>query len=296
MKKNRVLFIYNPTSGQGKIRTCLSDVVDILIKADFEVEIYATQEKQDAVSVAEKRGQEFDRIICSGGDGTLDEVVTGLMRAKADVPVGYLPSGSANDFGNSLGIGTDIISAANTAAGSEIFNCDIGRFNGDYFVYVAAFGLFTEASYTTSQDLKNMIGYLAYVFEGAKQLMDIPSYRIEGECDDESFSGDFLLGMITNSTYIGGVKGLISEENISLNDGVFEITLVRTPKNPLEFAEVLGYFANINRDTKLIFSRQAKKISMEFSENVSWTLDGEYGGEHKKTELECMPQALKIFV
>ncbi len=293
--RERVLFIYNPKSGQEKIKPVLSDIVDIIIKANFEVEIYATQSTKDALHKVEEAVGTYDRIVVSGGDGTLDEVVTGLMRSGVSVPVGYLPAGSANDFGNSLGIGLNLIESAKKAVLGKVFKCDIGCFNSDYFVYVAAFGLFTEASYTTSQELKNMLGYVAYVLEGAKQLVDIPSYEAKIACDGEELSGSFMVGLVTNADYIGGVRGLIARD-VMLDDGLFEITLVRTPKNPLELTEIIGFFSNITSETHMVYSTKAHKVNFQFKDAVPWTLDGEFGGDHKEVEIKNLPKAIQILV
>ena len=291
----RLLFLYNPHSGQGKIKNTLSDIVDILTKAGYEVTIYPTQKEKDATAKVEAEAAQFDRIVCSGGDGTLDEVVTGLMRAKVSIPVGYIPAGSANDFGSSAGISSEFQSAAKTAAEGRLFPCDIGSFNDDFFVYVAAFGLFTEVSYTTSQEWKNALGYVAYIFEGAKKIVDIPSYQITAVCDDKEISGEFLVGMVTNSTYIGGVKGLIAED-VSLDDGLFEVMLIKSPKNPLEVSEILGFITNINRKTDLVFSCQAKSVRITSEAKVPWTLDGEFGGEHTEVAIQNLPKALQILI
>ncbi|MBR1629359.1 MAG: diacylglycerol kinase family lipid kinase [Lachnospiraceae bacterium] len=290
-----VLLIYNPAAGQGRIKAQLSDIVDILIKADCRVEIYSTQSKQDATRKVEEDADRFDRIIASGGDGTLDEVVTGLMRSACEIPVGYLPAGSANDFASSIGIPHDLIAAARMAVADNLFSCDIGRFNEDFFIYVAAFGLFTEASYATSQELKNAIGYLAYIFEGARELVNISAYELEMDCDGEQVAGEFVLGMVTNATHIGGVEGLIPQK-VALDDGYLEITMIAMPKNPIELTEILGYFANINRETKMVFATQAKRIHIRFKKSVPWTLDGEYGGEYEEVLIQNQPQALRIAV
>ena len=166
--------------------------MDIMVKAGWEVTVYTTQCQGDAVEKARLEAGEYDRIVCSGGDGTLDEVVTGMMKAKSRVPIGYIPAGSTNDFGNSLGIDKDMRKAAQIAASGRMFPCDIGRFNDDFFVYVAAFGLFTDVSYQTSQDMKNVLGHAAYILEGAKQLWDIPScacrWNMTGMCSTTSLS------------------------------------------------------------------------------------------------------------
>lgn len=293
MKK--LLFVYNPYSGQGLIKNHLSDIVDIMVKAGFEVTVYPTQSKADAETKIAENASGYDRIVCSGGDGTLDEVVTGLMRASLKIPVGYIPAGSTNDFGNSLGIDKQMLNAARVAAGDNIFPCDVGRFNDDYFVYVAAFGLFTEVSYTTSQELKNAIGHVAYILEGAKQLVDIPSYRMQVEHDGKVKYDEFIYGMVTNSTYVGGVEG-ITGTDVSLNDELFEVTLVKMPKNPIELSEIIGFFANFNKDTEMVYSFHTRDIKFTSSEKVPWTLDGEFGGKCDVVEIENLHNAMEILV
>ena len=169
----KLLFVFNPHSGKGQIKNNLVDIVDIMVKAGYEVTIYTTQARADATRKVIEEAQNFDRIVCSGGDGTLDEVVTGLIQSEASTPIGYIPAGSTNDFANSLGIPKEMVKAAEVAVGNNPFPCDIGDFNSDTFVYVAAFGLFTEVSYKTSQQLKNIFGHVAYIMEGAKHLHDI---------------------------------------------------------------------------------------------------------------------------
>ena len=249
--KQRLLFIFNLRSGKGKIKENLAEIVDIMVKAGWEVTVYTTQCQGDAVEKARLEAGEYDRIVCSGGDGTLDEVVTGMMKAKSRVPIGYIPAGSTNDFGNSLGIDKDMRKAAQIAASGRMFPCDIGRFNDDFFVYVAAFGLFTDVSYQTSQDMKNVLGHAAYILEGAKQLWDIPSVRMQVEYDGNVLYDEFIYGMITNSNSVGGFDGLISGDVI-LNDGVFEVTLIKTPKNPMELSEVLACLTNIRKESDMV--------------------------------------------
>ena len=293
--KQRLLFIFNLRSGKGKIKENLAEIVDIMVKAGWEVTVYTTQCQGDAVEKARLEAGEYDRIVCSGGDGTLDEVVTGMMKAKSRVPIGYIPAGSTNDFGNSLGIDKDIRKAAQIAASGRMFPCDIGRFNDDFFVYVAAFGLFTDVSYQTSQDMKNVLGHAAYILEGAKQLWDIPSVRMQVEYDGNVLYDEFIYGMITNSNSVGGFDGLISGDVI-LNDGVFEVTLIKTPKNPMELSEVLACLTNIRKESDMLYTFQTSSIKFTSSESVSWTLDGEYGGDHQTVLIEDCPRALEILV
>lgn len=293
--KQRLLFIFNLRSGKGKIKENLAEIVDIMVKAGWEVTVYTTQCQGDAVEKARLEAGEYDRIVCSGGDGTLDEVVTGMMKAKSRVPIGYIPAGSTNDFGNSLGIDKDMRKAAQIAASGRMFPCDIGRFNDDFFVYVAAFGLFTDVSYQTSQDMKNVLGHAAYILEGAKQLWDIPSMRMQVEYDGNVLYDEFIYGMITNSNSVGGFDGLISGDVI-LNDGVFEVTLIKTPKNPMELSEVLACLTNIRKESDMLYTFQTSSIKFTSSESVSWTLDGEYGGDHQTVLIEDCPRALEILV
>ena len=293
--KQRLLFIFNLRSGKGKIKENLAEIVDIMVKAGWEVTVYTTQCQGDAVEKARLEAGEYDRIVCSGGDGTLDEVVTGMMEAKSRVPIGYIPAGSTNDFGNSLGIDKDMRKAAQIAASGRMFPCDIGRFNDDFFVYVAAFGLFTDVSYQTSQDMKNVLGHAAYILEGAKQLWDIPSVRMQVEYDGNVLYDEFIYGMITNSNSVGGFDGLISGDVI-LNDGVFEVTLIKTPKNPMELSEVLACLTNIRKESDMLYTFQTSSIKFTSSESVSWTLDGEYGGDHQTVLIEDCPRALEILV
>ena len=246
----KVLFIFNPHSGKGLIRNYLLEIVDIMVKASYEVTIYTTQYQGDAISKVEKEAKNFDRIICSGGDGTLDEVVTGLIKSGVDIPVGYIPAGSTNDFANSLEIPKGMVEAAAVAVTDQRFPCDVGDFNGDTFVYVAAFGLFTEVSYQTSQELKNILGHVAYILEGAKSLHDISSHKMQVEHDGVVIQDDFIYGMVTNSVSVGGFKG-ITGSDVHLDDGVFEVTLIKNPRNPIELNEILACLTSLIDDSDL---------------------------------------------
>lgn len=291
----RILFIFNPYSGKGKIKENLADIIDVMVKAGYEVTVYTTQSSGDAIGKAREEADHYDRIICSGGDGTLDEVVTGVMSSGIRVPVGYIPAGSTNDFGSSLGIDKDMLHAAQIAAGGAPFSCDVGRFNDDYFVYVAAFGIFTEVSYQTSQDLKNMLGHAAYILEGAKQIWDIPSYRMQVEYDGNVLYDEFIFGMVTNSLSVGGFRGIIPG-NIALDDGVMEATLVKTPKNPIELNDIIRFLTGLSKDSDMVYSFQTAHLKLTCSEEVAWTLDGEYGGDHSVVTIEDCAQAMEIIV
>lgn len=290
----KLLFVVNPHSGKGLIKNHLLDILDHMVKAGFEVTIYTTQCQEDATRKVMQSAAEYDRIVCSGGDGTLDEVMTGLMKSGANVPIGYIPAGSTNDFANSLGIPKGMLEAAELAVGEKPFACDIGEFNHDTFVYVAAFGLFTEVSYRTSQQLKNIFGHVAYIMEGMKSLHDITSYNMQVEYDGQVFQDEFLFGMVTNSVSVGGFKGMTGSD-VLLDDGLFEVTLIKVPRNPIELSEILTCLTNLIDDSDLIYSFKASEVRIVSKQPVAWTLDGEFGGEHTETVIRNRKQSVSIF-
>ena len=291
----KLLFVFNPKSGKGLIKNYLVDIVDTMVKADYEVTVYTTQAQGDAIQKVEKEAAKYDLVVCSGGDGTLDEVVTGMNRSEAERPIGYIPAGSTNDFANSLGIPKDMVKAAYTAVHGKEFPCDVGYFNGDTFVYVAAFGLFTEVSYQTPQHWKNILGHAAYILEGAKRLHDIPSYVMKVEHDGEGFTDKFIFGMVTNSISVGGFRGMTGED-VKLDDGVFEVTLIKSPQTPLELNEILASLTKLIDDTDLIYSFKTSELRITTEEKVAWTLDGEFGGEHEELVIKNLKQKIQIMV
>lgn len=289
----KLLFVFNPRSGKGLIREHLVDIVDVMVKAGYEVTIYTTQSQGDAIRKVKEEAKYYDRVVCSGGDGTLDEVVTGMQQSEVNVPIGYIPAGSTNDFANSLGIPKDMVEAAKVAVGDNSFPCDVGYFNGDTFVYVAAFGLFTEVSYKTPQQLKNVLGHAAYILEGAKQLHDIPSFTMQVEHDGQVFQDKFIYGMVTNSVSVGGFKGMTGDD-VKLDDGVFEVTLIKSPKNPIELNRILASLTNLIDDTELIYSFKTDHLHIISKEKIAWTLDGEFGGEHEDLTIKNLNKQITI--
>ncbi|MCM1106008.1 MAG: YegS/Rv2252/BmrU family lipid kinase [Blautia sp.] len=290
----KLLFIINPHSGKGLIKNHLVKILDAMVRADFEVTVHMTQCCGDATEKVHREAGNYDRIVCSGGDGTLDEVVTGLIKSGADTPIGYIPAGSTNDFANSLGIPKEMDKAAAVALGGKTFACDIGAFNEDTFVYVAAFGLFTAVSYQTSQQLKNIFGHVAYIMEGMKSLHDIPSYHMQVEYEGKSFQDAFVYGMVTNSISVGGFKGMTGND-VKLNDGLFEVTLIKMPKNPIELNEILACLTNRIDDSDLIYSFKTDEVKISAKEPVAWTLDGEFGGEHTGVVICSQKERVSIF-
>lgn len=296
MEKKKMLFIYNPRAGKAKIRSNLLDIIDIFTKADYEVTAYPTQSKGDGIkAVTERKIGYYDLVVCSGGDGTLDEVVTGMMQCDKRLPIGYVPAGSTNDFANSLHIPKNMIDAAQVIVKGQNFGCDIGTFNDDIFVYIAAFGIFTEVSYETSQDVKNILGHMAYLLEGMRRLASVKSYRMKVESRELSIEGDFLFGMVTNSTSVGGFKR-ITGKYVELDDGEFEVTLIKMPTNPMELNLIMAALINRNINTDCMYCFKASELYISSAQQVAWTLDGEFGGEHREVAIRNQRQALRIKV
>lgn len=293
MKK--LLFVVNGHSGKGQIKNKLLDIIDIMIKEGYHVQVHTTQEREDATKVVREQAKYYDLVVCSGGDGTLDEAVTGMMQSEVRTPLGYIPAGSTNDFANSLEIPKDMIQAAKTAVLGVPFSCDVGEFNGDYFIYVAAFGIFTDVSYATSQELKNALGHVAYILEGAKRLHTIKSYHMRVEYDGNEIEGDFLLGMITNSTSVGGFKNMTGKD-VKLDDGKFEVTLIHKPKNIIELNTIIASLTNLKDETDLIDSFRADSVKFYSEEEIPWTLDGEFGGDHKEVQIKDHCKAVDIMI
>ena len=293
MKK--LLFVYNPNAGTGMLKPKVSDIVNIFVQGGYEVTIYPTQCYHDALRKVTEFKEDYDLVVCSGGDGTLDETVTGMMKRESAIPIGYIPTGTTNDFANSLHIPKDILDAAHTAVHGTPFACDIGRFNDDVFVYVAAFGLFTDVSYETKQEVKNVLGHLAYVLEGAKRIFNIPSYRIKVTAGERVIEEEFILGMVTNSKSVGGFKGMVGKD-VVFDDGEFEVTLIKKPKNPIELNEVIAALIGMQPDSNYMYTFKTDHIEFESMEEIPWTLDGEFGGEHDFVEIQNEKQQLQIMV
>lgn len=298
MKK--LLFVYNPRAGKEMLKPRLSDVLDIFVKAGYEVTVHPTQAYRDAYyQIKEYEVGKYNLIACSGGDGTIDEVATGMMKrrevGKDVVPVGYIPAGTTNDFAKSLHIPRKPLAAADNAVKGVPFPCDIGKFNDSVFVYIAAFGIFTDVSYETDQAVKNVLGHMAYILEGAKRIFNIPSYKIKVEHDGEVIEDEFIFGMVTNSRSVGGFSNMVGK-NIVFDDGLFEVTLIKTPKNPIALQEIIAALLIEQVDTKHMYTFKTKKITFDSVEEIPWTLDGEFGGEQDYVEIENVQKAMEIMV
>ena len=290
----RLLFIINPCSGKGRIRNKLLSVLDIFAKRGYRVETYVTQEALDARRKAVTRGRSADLIVCSGGDGTLNEVVSGMMELKRLPVLGYIPAGSTNDYAVSLGLPRRIENAARLAAEGKASPVDVGKFGDDrYFVYIAAFGAFTEVSYLTPQDKKNLLGHQAYMLEAVKSLMDIRGRQMKITWEEGELEGEFLFGMVTNTTSVGGFKGLVSRD-VALDDGWFEALFIRMPKNPLDLSGIVSYLFLKEEDNAFVYRFKTRKLKIAAAEDVDWALDGEFGGKKREVEIENLEKRLYI--
>lgn len=294
--KKKMLLIYNPRAGKGTISQKIPALIDMYTKEGFIVTAYPIQPGESIKELVSTSEDIYERIVCSGGDGTLNHVVNGMMLRENKIPIGYIPTGSTNDYAKSLGLPKSFMEAAQVASGNRRFSSDIGKFADRYFVYVAAFGLFSAVSYMTNQEMKNLLGHSAYVIEGMKSLSNIPKFHIKVESDQGNLEGDYILGMISNSVSVGGFKKLFGE-GVSLDDGYYELTLARQPETMAEFQDLFTCFLN-NKLHKASAVEIIKVSNLKISCDtpIAWSLDGEFGGEYSEVEIQNCKQALEIII
>ncbi len=295
MSMKKLLFVYNPRSGKGLIKQHLFEIINIFTEGGWEVTAYPTQRSRDAHDHILETARDYEMLVVSGGDGTLSEAVSAIMEGGIDILLGYIPAGSTNDFATSMGIPRDMEKAAREIVGGVVFENDCGSFNDRYFAYVAAFGLFTDVTYETPQTTKNILGHAAYVLEGLRRLPSYKGVELTVEHDGIVETGNFIVGLISNSRSVGGmaIKAL---GRSNFDDGLLEISMVRTPTNPIVLQQTLNeILANrIGNDHFLVFSSSNVKITSE--EGVAWTLDGEAGGTHTEVSVKCCKRAMKLVI
>ena len=292
---DKLLFLYNLHAGKGMLRGKLAPILDELT-ANWDVTVHPTRGPGDAAETAKRRAGEFERIVCSGGDGTLHEVVSGLMELprEARPQVGYVPAGTTNDFAKNLGLPGSLNEDAAVAAAGFPRPVDIGSFNGQSFIYIAAFGAFTDVAYNTPQQAKNLLGHLAYVLEGATRLGSIHPYPMTVEYDGGTVTDGFCYGMISNTVSVGGFKGTPAQP-VALDDGLFEVALVRQPQNPLQLQGILKSLTTMAPDEGgLVTCFRTTKLKITARESIDWTLDGEFGGSCQTAEIVNHKQAVTI--
>lgn len=290
----RMLLIMNPISGQKKAAKLLPEIISLFNRANFEVITYLTGAPGDATRMAALRGSDVDLVVCSGGDGTFNETITGLLSRGVQVPVGYLPSGTTNDFAASLKLSTNPLKAAQDILEGQPVAYDVGKFGQRYFSYVASFGAFTQASYTTPQSVKNILGHAAYVLSGISELSQIRNEHVRMEIDGEIVEDDFLFGAISNATCVGGILTL-DPRYVDLSDGLLEILLIRAPGSLMELHECIQALQTQDyNNCAMVTFRHARKVEVFASPDMPWTLDGEREDGHAAITVENVQHAIHI--
>lgn len=294
MKK--LFLVMNPCSGKKRANKVLAEIIDVFNRADYEVTAYMTAARGDATRAAAERAADFDRIVCIGGDGTLNEVIAGLHEVGQQTPIGYIPAGSTNDFANSLGLPKNLLDAARLAATGEPRKLDIGSFNGRCFSYVASFGAFTRTSYATPQGMKNALGHVAYLLAGAKELTSIRSTHMRFVlADGTSFEDDYIFGAISNSTSVAGLLTL-SPDLVDLNDGLFELLLIRKPHSLLELSDCVLALTTQEYHTPMLTMVSTGRVEIDCPSELDWTLDGEYAAGQAHCVVENLHDAIRVIV
>ena len=291
----KLLLIINPVAGRNQAQTDLFKMVRVFAEHDCEVTVYPTRGPQDCTRKVLTDAGRFDLVVCCGGDGTLNEMVSGMMQREDHVPMGYIPLGSTNDFAASLHLPSHVEEAALRCVEGTAFHMDVGSLNDRYFNYIAAFGAFTEASYATPQQIKNALGHLAYILEGVKSLGRLQPIHVRITADGESFEEDYLFGAVTNTVSLGGVLRL-DPSRVLLDDGMYELLLVKNPQNPAEAQAMLSALMLQNYEGPLVRMLRASDILFESNHEISWTIDGEFGGSFSTTRILNNKNAVTLMI
>lgn len=289
----RILLVMNPYSGQRRANRYLPEIIGIFNSGGYEVVTYMTAAPGDATRIVAERGPDVDRVVCIGGDGTLNECISGLLQAGLEIPVGYIPAGTTNDFASSLHLPTNVLEAAEAIVAGEPVIYDAGRFGNRYFSYVASFGAFTRASYATPQYVKNALGHMAYLLEGITELSQIRKTHVRFELEDEVVEDDFIFGAVSNSTSVGGVLTL-DPRQVDMCDGKFELLLVRMPRDPIELGECIHAIRTQHYNCEMMTFRSVSKLRVIADANMPWTLDGEREDGHSQVEITNLHEAIRI--
>lgn len=291
--KNMV-FIINPFSGKMKLKNAIMDILHMFNEADYNVNVKTTLYRGHAAEIAEKCPDNTDVVVVSGGDGTLNEVITGLLKSGKKLPVGYIPTGSTNDFAATVGLPSDPRTAAKTIIDGSEHPVDVGLFNDEkYFSYIASFGIFTAASYKTPQNIKNAFGHLAYVMEGVKDITKITSYQVKLKADDMVAEGEYIFGSVTNTTSVGGIVKF-NADMVKMNDGLFEIVLVKKPKNINELSQIITGVSTSNFSGPVFEFIKGKNVVLTFENGMDWSIDGEHAASKSVVEISNIKRAVSI--
>ena len=291
MKK--LLFIMNPFSGQKKANKVLPEILMLFSQAGYDIRTAMTTGPGAATRYAAQWGAESDLVVCCGGDGTLNETITGLLMAGIHTPVGYIPSGTTNDFATSLKLNHNPVQAAKDILEGQAVPYDAGKFGDRYFAYVASFGAFTKSSYNVPQTLKNALGHTAYVLGGISELSQIRDEHVRMEIDGEVVEDNYLFGAICNSTSVGGILTL-DPKQVDMGDGVFEVMLVRAPRNLTEITECITAVQKQHYNCAMITFRSARSIRITADPFMAWTLDGEKADGYKEFRVDNLHHAIRL--
>ncbi len=289
----RIMLILNPAAGRGQANRQLPEIINAFESSGHKVSVFTTTKKGDASQFVTQYGADFHIIVCVGGDGTFNEVVTGIALSGGSVPVGYIPAGSANDFARSHRLSPDVTLAVHKMLHASGRQIDIGKLNERYFCYVAAFGAFTSVSYSTSQPLKNAFGYAAYVLSGIRDLSRIKAEHVRVSADSGVYEGDYVFGAICNTLSMGGLMSLPADA-VAMDDGIFEVLLIRTPETVLEWPSLLHALVNQNYSCKYIEFFHSGRLFIETNQPIEWTLDGEYACEGPVIQVDNMHRFLTL--
>lgn len=296
-EKRKLLLIINPKAGRSGYKIGFADVMLTLSEGGYDTTVRFTEARGDATRYAAGYAKAFDAVACIGGDGTLSEVVAGLMQVENPPPLGYIPMGSTNDVANTLMLPKNPVAAARQIVEGQVYPFDVGGFQEkDYFTYVAAFGAFTEVSYETPQSEKQALGHMAYFLQAAAYLPRLESYNAKVEYEGGVVEGDFLYGSVSNSVNVAGGVMKLDRQLVSLSDGIFEVMLVPCPKNLGHFTRMAGRILAKDYDNDEVIMFQAKQVKVTFEKPVAWTRDGEDGGAHRVVHLVNHPSAVHIIV
>lgn len=290
-----LLIIINPCAGKKQANKYLVDIVDEFCRAGYQVSVKTTEKAGDGTHIAIENASKYDLLVCIGGDGTFNEVASGVIESGVDVPIGYIPAGSTNDFASSLHLSKDVVQAAKDIATGHVRAIDMGSFNGRHFSYVASFGAFTRTSYETPQSIKNALGHLAYILEGVKDIPSIKAEKLWIKMENGVYGGEYIFGAICNSTSVAGLLTL-SDDIVDLNDGLFEVLLIKAPANILELNQILFDLANQKYNSSMISLFSSHSLEITARPEMSWTLDGEYQKGAEIINVENKQSAVKIMV
>ncbi len=295
MTNKRLLLIMNPYSGKKIGKRYLADILEKFCKQGYTPTVFMTTGPGNAKELTAAYAGRNDLVVCLGGDGTYNEVVAGLLCGGHDVPVGYIPCGSTNDFANSIRLPKSLLKAADNILSGSPRPFDVGSFGGRHFSYVASFGIFTRASYATPQSAKNSLGHLAYVLEGVKDISAITPWHLRVESDGKVFEDDYIFGAISNSTSVGGVLKM-DPQVVDMNDGLLELLLIKYPQNAIELSDCIRDLQRQKYNTAMITLHSAASMTIYADESMEWTLDGEREPGHDRVEVYNLPGAVRLLM